>query len=146
MTRKDSRRGWYDLAGTMLGLGGFFNGFEGLGVLIRKEYFVEADLLYGDLQFWGWVWLIVGVVQIGTAIALFDGRGRIMGMLLAGASAITAFVSLGAAPLWGALIIAVSIAAIWGLARTPEPRAGRPDPSIPSSSDRHADMPPVSPH
>ena len=145
MTREGRRRGWYDFAGAMLALGGFFNGIEGIGVIFRKEYFAEADLLYEDLQFWGWLWLAVGILEIGTAIALFDGRGRVMGMLLAGAAAVTAFISLGAAPVWGVVIIAISVAAIWGLARSPNAEMGWSDPAIPASSERRAAMPPMSP-
>ena len=145
MTRDRGGRGWYDFAGAMLGLGGFFNGIQGLGVIIRKEYFAESALLYENIRFWGWVWLILGVVQIATAIALFDGRGRVMAMILAGLSAVTAFISLGAAPVWGVVIIAVDVLAIWGLSRHPEPGPAPGEPSMAPAATRGPDMPPISP-
>jgi hypothetical protein len=129
----------------MLGLAGFVNGIQGIGVIVRKEYFAGAVVLYDNLQLWGWVWLILGVVQIGTAIALFDGRGRIMAMVLAGLSAVVAFISLGAAPAWGICIIALSVIAIWGLARQPEPGSAPSEPSIPPPGSRRSDMPPGPP-
>ena len=120
MTDRDrGGRGWYDVAGAMLGLAGLFNGIEGLGALFRKEHFAESALLYQDLRVWGWVWLVVGVVQIATAIALFDGRGRTAGMILAGVSAVVAFTSLDAAPVWSVIIIAIDVLVIHGLARNP---------------------------
>jgi hypothetical protein len=61
------------------------------------------------------------VVQIGVAIALFDGRGRVTGMVLAGLSAVLAFVSLGTAPVWGVVVIAIDVLVIHGLARHPDP-------------------------
>jgi hypothetical protein len=114
-------RGWYDFAGAMLGLAGLFNGIEGLGAIFRKEHFAESALLYQNLAFWGWVWLLLGVVQVGTGIALFDGRGRVMGMVLAGLSAVVAFISLDAAPLWSVIVIAADVLVIHGLARNPDP-------------------------
>jgi len=120
MARSRGGRGWYDFAGAMLALAGLFNAIHGLGGIFRKEYLQESQLLYENLRFWGWVLLVVGVVQIGTAIALFDGRGRVMGMVLAGLSAVVAFASLGAAPAWSIVIIAIDVLVIQGLARTPD--------------------------
>lgn len=139
MQRERGGRGWYDFAGAMLGIAGFFNGFHGLGAIFRKEHFDEASLIFGNLQLWGWVWLVIGVVQIGTAIALFDGRGRVMGMVLAGLSAVFAFASLGAAPVGAAVVIAIDVLVIHGLSRHPDPQvdihAERAAPSRPPGRD-----------
>jgi hypothetical protein len=56
-----------------------------------------------------------------VAVALFDGRGRLAGIVLAGASAVVAFASLDAAPVWSVVIIAVDVLVIRGLARHPDP-------------------------
>ena len=138
--RKRGGRGWYGFAGAMLGLAGFFNGIQGLGAIFKKEYFVETGLLYENLQFWGWVWFILGVVQIAMATALFDGRARSIGMLLAGLSAVVAFASLGAAPVWGAAIIGIDLLVIYGLAVHPDPEIELSDP--PTSDLERAPRPP----
>jgi hypothetical protein len=141
MTHRDrGGRGWYDVAGAMLGLAGLFNGIGGLGAIFRKEHFAESALLYQDLRVWGWVWLVVGVAQLGTAIALFDGRGRTAGMILAGVSAVVAFTSLDAAPIWSVIIIAIDVLVIHGLARNPAPAV---DP-VPDATEREhaAERPP----
>jgi len=54
-------------AAVMLSLAGFFNGIHGLAAIFKKEYFNEAGLLYQNLQLWGWIWLILGVLQISAA-------------------------------------------------------------------------------
>jgi hypothetical protein len=135
-------RGWYDFAGSLLGLAGLFNGIEGLGVIFRKEHFAESALLYQNLAFWGWVWLVLGVLQIGTAIALFDGRGRVIGMVLAGLSAVVAFISLDAAPIWSVVVIAVDVLVIHGLARNPEPPVDLTTASVRMDPGRDVPLPP----
>lgn len=119
-------RGWYDLAGAMLALGGLLHGVHGFAAIFRKEYFSGAPAIYDNLQFWGWVWLVLAFVQLGTAVALFDGRARVMGIVLAALSAIMAFAALDAAPTQNVVLIAIDVLVIVGLTLHPEPdgRAG----------------------
>ena len=115
MADRSGGRGWYDFAGAMFGIVGFFNGIQGLSAIFKKEYFSEDALVYQNLQLWGWIWLILGVVQIGAAISLFSGRGRVLGIVLAAGSAVVSFTSIGAYPLWAILVIAIDILIIHGL-------------------------------
>jgi len=128
-------------AAVMLSLAGSFNGIHGLAAIFKKEYFNETGLLYQNLQVWGWVWLILGVLQISAAYMLF-GRasgGRILAIALAGVSAIIAFASMGAHPVGSILVIAMDVLVIWGLTVRAEmfipggiddsPIAPRPEPS-----------------
>lgn len=115
MAERSRGRGWYDFAGAMFGIAGFFNGIQGLSAIYKKEIFSEQALVYQNLQFWGWVWVILGVVQIGAAISLFSGSGRVLGIVLAALSAVVAFTSLGAHQTWGVILIAVDILIIYGL-------------------------------
>jgi hypothetical protein len=104
-------------AAVILSLAGLFNGINGLAAIFKKEYFVESGLLYENLQLWGWVWLILGVLQISAAYMLF-GRasgGRILAIVLAAVSAVIAFATLGAHPTGSILVIAMDVLVIWGL-------------------------------
>jgi hypothetical protein len=104
-------------AAVILSLAGLFNGINGLAAIFKKEYFVESSLLYENLQLWGWVWLILGVLQISAAYMLF-GRasgGRILAIVLAAVSAVIAFATLGAHPTGSILVIAMDVLVIWGL-------------------------------
>jgi hypothetical protein len=133
---REGGRGWYDFAGAMFGIAGAFNAIQGLSAIFKKEVFVEEALIYQDLQFWGWVWLIVGIVQIAAAIMLFSGQGRILGIVLAAISAVASFSSLGAFPLAALAIIAIDVLIIHGLTTRADvtvhetamgPRAPRPE-------------------
>lgn len=115
MERRGGGRGWYDFAGAMFGIAGAFNAIQGLSAIMKKEVFAEDSLVYGDLQLWGWVWLIVGVLQIAAAIMLFSGQGRVLAIVLAAVSAVASFSSLGAFPVAAVVIIAIDVLIIHGL-------------------------------
>ncbi len=66
--------------------------------IMKKEYFAGGTLVYDNLQFWGWAWLIVGVVQVIAAMMLLAGQGRVLGIILAALSAVISFTSIGAYP------------------------------------------------
>ena len=104
-------------AAVILSLAGFFNAIHGLAAIIKKEYFNESALLYQNLQVWGWVWLILGVLQLSAAYMLLgrSSGGRILAIVLAGVSAIIAFASMGAHPTGSILVIAMDVIVIYGL-------------------------------
>ena len=115
MAERTGDRGWYDFAGALFGIAGAFNAIQGLSAIMKKEYFAGGTLVYDNLQFWGWAWLIIGVVQIGGAIMLFSGQGRVLGIILASLSAVVSFTSLGAYPVWAIIVIALDVLIIHGL-------------------------------
>jgi hypothetical protein len=115
MERRGGGRGWYDFAGAMFGIAGAFNAIQGLSAIFKKEIFAEEAMVYQNLQFWGWVWLIVGILQIAGAIMLFSGQGRVLGIVLAAVSAVVSFTSLGAHPVWAIIVIAIDVLIIHGL-------------------------------
>ena len=112
---EERKSGWYDFAGAMFGIAGAFNGIQGLSAVIKKEYFAGGTLVYDNLQFWGWAWLIIGVLQVIAALMLLAGRGRVLGIILAALSAVISFTSIGAYPLWSILVIALDVLIIHGL-------------------------------
>lgn len=111
----ERKGGWYDFAGAMFGIAGAFNSIQGLSAVIKKEYFAGGTLVYDNLQFWGWVWLVVGVLQVIAALMLLAGRGRVLGIVLAALSAVVSFTSIGAYPLWSILVITLDVLIIHGL-------------------------------
>ena len=115
MAERTGGRGWYDFAGAMFGIAGAFNAIQGLSAIMKKEYFAGGTLVYDNLQFWGWAWLIIGVLQIGGAIMLFSGQGRVLGIVLAALSAVVSFTSLGAYPVWAIIVITLDVLIIHGL-------------------------------
>ena len=140
MSSRTPSSGIVSFAAVLFTLVGFLNAIHAMAA---KEYFDESSLLYENLQVWGWIWLVLGILQIGAAYPIV-GRatsGRTLGIFLAGASVIISFASLGAHPLGSTLIIALDVLIIWGLTtraelfvpggiaddpRAPPPRAVRP--------------------
>lgn len=104
-------------AAVMFSLAGFFHGIQGLGAIFKKEYFAEGGLLYENLQVTGWIWLIVGVLQLVAAYLLFGqaSSGRVLALVMAWLSAIVSFFSIGAFPVWSLVVIAVDVLIIYGL-------------------------------
>ena len=133
-------RGWYDFAGAMFGIAGAFNAIQGLSAIMKKEVFAEESLIYGDLQLWGWVWLIVGILQIAAAIMLFSGQGRVLAIVLAAISAVASFSSIGAFPVAAIVIIAIDILIIHGL--TTHPDVDRTDTAMGPQAPRMEAPPP----
>jgi hypothetical protein len=122
MSREGNGGGWAAFAATVFAIVGISNGIQGLGALFKKEYFSGTDLLYGNLQFWAWAWLIIGVLQIVAAYLLIDRArsGRSLGIVLAAGSAVVAFVSIGAYPLWSIVVLAMDLLIVFGLTTHPE--------------------------
>ena len=133
--------GWANFAAVVFAIVGISNGIQGLGALFKKEYFSEASLLYSNLQFWAWAWLIVGFLQI-IASSMLVGRsrgGRTLGIVLAGGSAVVAFFSIGAYPVWGLAVLAMDLMIVFGLTVHPD-AYGDTDVSGPGPLDRGASL------
>jgi hypothetical protein len=116
-TRRQRLPGIVSFTAVLFTLTGFFHAIQGLGALIKKEYFDESSLLYSNLQVTGWVWVILGLLQIAAAYMIV-GRasgGRILGIVLASLSAVATFFTLGAYPVWSIVVIAVDLLIIYGL-------------------------------
>ena len=116
-SRRQKLPGIVTFTAVLFTLAGFFHGIQGLGAIIKKEYFNENSLLYSNLQVTGWIWLILGVLQLAAAYMLLgrSSGGRILGIVLASLSAVLSFFSLGAFPVWSIVVIAVDILIIYGL-------------------------------
>jgi len=111
--------GWWAFAGTMMLIVGGFNLIDGIAALAQKSYFNESGLIYENLEFWGWLILIVGIVQIITSFLIFarSMAGAVIGVFLAAVSAFFAFFAIGGYPWWALTILVVDGLVIYGLTR-----------------------------
>jgi len=97
---------------------GFFNLIDGIAAIANSHVFVaNAHYVVGDLRAWGWVVLILGVLQLIAAIAILAGSqaARWFAVVVIGLNAIGQMLFIPAYPFWSLLIIAVDIVALWGL-------------------------------
>jgi hypothetical protein len=110
-------QGWAAFAATMVLIVGVFNVIYGLAAIIDDDYFVAGELLFGDLSLWGWIHLVLGVLQIITAMLIFAGNelGAVLGIMFAAFNAVAALLAIGAYPLWSVIILVVDGLIVYSL-------------------------------
>ena len=106
-------------AAAMLGLAGLFNLIEGtLAIAESRVYVADSTFVFSDLNTWGWIVLILGVLQLLAAFSVATGSewARWFGIGVAGLNAIGQLMFLPAYPLWSVSMFAVDIVIIYALA------------------------------
>ena len=96
----DPGRGWLLFAGIMLAIIGALNVIHGIAAVDNSTFFVrDAKFVLADLNTWGWVLLVIGIVQLAAAFGVWRQTewGRWLGILLASINCIVAFMFLPAA-------------------------------------------------
>ena len=112
--------GFTYFAAIMMMLSGGFEILQGLSAIIRKNlYVVNKDYIYKiNVNGWGWIHLILGVIVLLAGIALLGGAlwARIVGIAMAALIAIANFLWLPYYPVWAIVLIALNVVVIWALA------------------------------
>jgi len=115
----EQRAGWVTFAGVMLLIVGVLNVIYGIAAISDSSFFVnDTRYIFSGLHTWGWVTLILGVIQLFAAFSLWGGGlyGRIVGIGAASLSAIAALLSIPAYPLWSLAIFAIDVVIIHQIA------------------------------
>ena len=115
----ESRSGWVTFAVVMLAIAGVLNVIYGIAAVGNSSFFAnDTRYILSGLNTWGWVTLVIGVVQLFAAFSLWGGGlfGRILGIAAASLSAIAALLSIPAYPLWSLAIFALDIVIIHQIA------------------------------
>jgi len=111
--------GWLLFAGIMLMIAGILNVFWGIEALDDSKFFVgRTQYFFESLHTWGWVVLILGVIQIRAAFSIWAGGafGQFFGIFAASLSAIGALLTIGGYPFWSLAVFAIDVLIIYGLA------------------------------
>jgi len=110
--------GWVGFAAIMLGLAGAWNVFDGiLAIANSKVYALNATYVFSDLRTWGWIIMVLGILEVAASFALFGGSqlARWFGI---GAACVNAFGQLmfvSAYPFWALSMFAVDLLIIYAL-------------------------------
>ena len=115
----EHRSGWLLFAGIMIFIAGVLNTIYGIAAIDDSAFFVQdTKYIISDLNAWGWITLIVGVLQLIAAVSIWRGGGfgMVIGMGVAMISAIVALLSIPSYPLLSLAIFAVDVLIIYGLA------------------------------
>ena len=87
---EDRVTGWWVFAGTLLLIAGVLNIIWGIAAIGDAKFFIaNQKYIISSLHTWGWVTLILGVLQLVAGFSLFSGGGfgRWVGIFAAALSA-----------------------------------------------------------
>ena len=66
---------WVGFAALILSLAGLWNALDGiLAITHSRVYPAITTFAFGDLRTWGWIALVLGIVQVAAAFGLMSGR------------------------------------------------------------------------
>jgi hypothetical protein len=97
---------------------GVFNLIYGIAAIANSHVFVaNAHYVFGNLRAWGWITLIISILQLAAGGGVLAGNqwARWFGVAVVGLSAIDMMFFIPAYPFWALTIIAVDIVALYGL-------------------------------
>jgi hypothetical protein len=105
-------------AAVFLMIAGVLNIIYGIAGISKSHVFTtNAHYVFGHLRTWGWVTLIVGIIEILASLSLFGGGGfgRWFGIFAGALAAIAALLAIPVYPLLAIAIFALSLWIIHGL-------------------------------
>ncbi len=105
-------------AAVLLMIGGVLNLIWGIAAIGNSNFFVHNQkYILGDLKTWGWITLILGILELIAAASLFGGGtfGRYFAIAVGSLAAIDALLDIPAYPFWSLAVFALSLWIIHGL-------------------------------
>ena len=119
--------GWLSFAAAVLVVSGVFKILDALWAFkyddeVSQE--VQTVLFENDLESWGWVWLVVGIILILAGFAVVGGSrwARWVGIVAASLAAISFLPWIYYKPLWTILSVTLAVLVIYALGAYGGPR------------------------
>jgi len=108
--------GWVTFAAVLLMLVGCFNIIDGIAAIAKSDYLVN-QLLFANLSAWGWFFLIWGIFQVLTGVAVLGGAtwAMIAGVAIAFFNMIAQLSWAHAYPVWAIAAMVLDGFVIYGL-------------------------------
>jgi hypothetical protein len=97
---------------------GCFNVIQGIAAIANSHVFTaHAHYVFANLRTWGWITLILGILQLLAAAGVLAGNqaARWFAVVVIGLNAIDQMFFIPAYPFWSLTIIAMDIFALYGL-------------------------------
>jgi hypothetical protein len=111
--------GWVAFAGIMILIAAVLNVIWGIAAIDKASFFIEDErFIISNLSTWGWIIVVIGVLQLFAAFSIFSGGGygRWIGIISASLGAIGALLSIPGYPFWSLAVFFVDVLVIYGLA------------------------------
>lgn len=120
--------GWLGFAGILLFTLGLIHLIDGLAALFNDDYFAVTDegLLVWNHTAWGWIWLILGVLQVLVGVGVMRGgaAARATGAVLTVLAMIGQIAYFAAFPLWSVVTIGMGVLVLYALITPPSDAVG----------------------
>jgi hypothetical protein len=111
--------GWVTFATVLLGLAGIWNFVDGiLAISSAHVYTASSTFVFSDLNTWGWIVMILGIIEGLAALAILSGSefARWFGIGAASLNAIGQLMFIPVYPWWGLAMFSVDILIIYARA------------------------------
>jgi hypothetical protein len=105
-------------ASILLFVAGFFNMLYGIAAIANSHVFTaNAHYVIGNLRAWGWITLIIAILQLAAGAGVMAGNqlARWFAVAVVGLSALDMMFFVPAYPFWALTIIAIDVVALYGL-------------------------------
>jgi hypothetical protein len=105
-------------ASILLFVAGFFNMLYGIAAIANSHVFTaNAHYVIGNLRAWGWITLIIAILQLAAGAGVMAGNqlARWFAVAVVGLSALDMMFFIPAYPFWALTIIAIDVVALYGL-------------------------------
>jgi hypothetical protein len=102
----------------LLLIAGTLNIIYGIAAVSNAHFFNNTQYVFASLHTWGWITIIVGVIQLagGFSLVAGGGFGLVIGIFAASLGALESLLSVGGAhPWWSVAIFAVCLWILHGL-------------------------------
>lgn len=89
----------------------------GIVAIANRDYFQDAQELYGSLGTWGVVWLVEGAVNVAVGWLIYRGSkgAATFGVFLACIGLVVWFFCVGLMPVWAIVHMVAYAFVVWGL-------------------------------
>jgi hypothetical protein len=112
-------------AAILLLIAGTLNLIYGIAAVSNANFYADTTrYVFASLNTWGWITIVLGVIQLTAGLSLFGGGtyGRVIGIIAASIGAIGALLAVGGAyPFWSLGIFAICLIVLHGLIVLGEP-------------------------
>ena len=106
-------------AAILLLIAGTLNIIYGIGAISDANFYTASGTHYvfGSLHTWGWITLILGIIQLTAGFSLFGGGayGRVVGIVAGTFGALGALLAIGTVPFWSLGVFALCLWVVHGL-------------------------------
>jgi hypothetical protein len=116
----DPGRGWISFAMSVIMLIGAVNVIEGVVALTdSKFYSSHAVFVFSDLRTWGWIMLVLGVLQFAAGYVLYSGSQWARWFVAASCAVngLGQLMFVQAYPFWTMSLFAVNVLVIYAVSR-----------------------------